>query len=185
MRRGASSVLAGLIWVGLMAAAAAGATLSPVSGLALTVTRGPENPEPLARLQQNYGKLEAEASRHRGSKQAEDWAQMAVLDYQMAEQSLVARQPGEAERRLTDARQLADRAMTNLRAEFAQGKTDRMKDVEICWQTISYHLRRIAAQVQPAGRGRLLDFYRYFADADAEVLHMMFSPKSERPNAAH
>ncbi|MGH3183865.1 MAG: hypothetical protein ACRDOE_18460, partial [Streptosporangiaceae bacterium] len=117
------------------------AVLAAAMALALTVTAMAaqtavvNNPKDVA----EYAKLEAQAQRQQGSKQAETLAKMAELDYAFADAGYRANQTGAAEQQLDHATQHADTACALLQAESEQGKTNGMKHVEESLQRIAYN----------------------------------------------
>ncbi|HEY7837905.1 MAG TPA: hypothetical protein VIC54_04855 [Terriglobales bacterium] len=126
-----------------------------------------------------YQKLQADAAKQTGSKQAETLARLAELDYAFAATSFAAGQPEPGQRHLDLAAHWADQAMVLLRSEAAAGKTNGMQKVEMSFQKIAFGLSGLAAQVRLRERPSVLAEDTHFAQLRAQLLNFMFAPKKK------
>jgi len=126
-----------------------------------------------------YQKLQADAAKQTGSKQAETLAKLAELEYSFAATSFAAGQSTPGQHHLDLAAHWADRAMVFLRSEAAAGKTNGMQKVEMSFQKIGFGLSGLAAQVRLRERPRVQAEDKHFAQLRTQLLDFMFAPKKK------
>lgn len=153
------------------------------TGLLAQATAPPAAPAaeaaPNPKLLRDYQKLQADAAKQTGSKQAETLAKLAEMDYTFAAANFAAGNSTPAQHHLALAACWADKAMGFLRTEAAAGKTNGMQKVEMSFQKIAFGLSGLAQQVHLRERPQVQAEDNHFAQLRAQLLNFMFAPKTK------